>query len=399
MKTNNFIIILFLISACASLRDKKISEDSSSVYSRFNIYRQYWNVSEDSLNLFLHIDVPLTNFVFKKRSNYFYCDISYTLVVSNSINNVQVYRESWNKEVSFPYYEDTRNPINYFSDERNIKLLPGEYKIFLNIQDKDSQRNWQINEKYTLEKNNILGPTLPYINDENHKKIFGVNIIGKTDTIWIRTQVYLNDINTNQIDYIINRRQTAIDSGKIKISDIGKNHLYYLPIPISKAIEGKYEIILNLNGYQERTNFNLNTSKSKPYWTNDIDEIVGVMEYIIQKKSEYKKFKFLEESYQWDYVDKFWKSKDPSPETIENELLMQLNKRVKFSNKNFSIRMPGWKSDRGRVYIIYGAPDYIEDSSQDHTGYTYQKWVYPNGKQFIFVDMSMSGDYSLYREI
>ena len=97
MKTNNFIIILFLISACASLRDKKISEDSSSVYSRFNIYRQYWNVSEDSLNLFLYIDVPLTNFVFKKRSNYFYCDISYTLVISNSINNKQIkqYTVEW----------------------------------------------------------------------------------------------------------------------------------------------------------------------------------------------------------------------------------------------------------------------------------------------------------------
>ena len=79
--------------------------------------------------------------------------------------------------------------------------MPGEYKIFINIKDKDSQRTWQIDEKYTLESFNVLGPTLPFINNADHKKDFAINLIGKTDTVWLRTQVYLQETIDNQINY------------------------------------------------------------------------------------------------------------------------------------------------------------------------------------------------------
>ena len=101
----------------------------------------------------------------------------------------------------------------------------------------------------------------------------------------------------------------------------------------------------------------------------------------------------------WNYLHNYWKEKDPSPKTPENELLNQINERVKFVNKNFSILKPGWRSDRGRIYIIYGPPQNVDESYQDQMGYNYLKWIYPSGKQFIFIDRSMSGDYSLYREM
>ena len=129
-----------------------------------------------------------------------------------------------------------------------------------------------------------------------------------------------------------------------------------------------------------------------------MDEVVGVMQYILPY-SEYKKLKNMDESFQWDYIHEYWKEKNPTPKTDENELISQLNNRVRYVNKNFSILMQGWRSDRGRIYIIYGPPQYVDESYQDQMGYTYQKWVYPSGKQFIFIDRSLSGDYSLYREI
>ena len=107
----------------------------------------------------------------------------------------------------------------------------------------------------------------------------------------------------------------------------------------------------------------------------------------------------MDESFQWEYIHEYWKENDPTPITDKNELISQLNNRVRYVNKNFSILMQGWRSDRGRIYIIYGPPQYIDESYQGQMGYTYQKWVYPSGKQFIFIDRSLSGDYSLYREI
>ena len=60
--------------------------------------------------------------------------------------------------------------------------------------------------------------------------------------------------------------------------------------------------------------------------------------------------------------------------------------------------MYGWRSDRGRIYIIYGEPHLVDDYYEDIRGYSFQKWVYSNGKEFIFIDRLMTGDYSLYFE-
>jgi len=397
MKKINLIILLLII-ACTGSQKKRWSVNDSPKKSEISIYSQHWNTTDDSLNLFLHMRLPLNQFVFRKSSNHFYSNISYTLVISHAEKNIQIYRASWIEKVTLPYYEDTRNPDNHFTTERNIKLTPGNYRLFLNIQDEDSRRNWQLNEEYELEPVIFLGPILPFINNENMQKIIAINIMEEIDTIWLRTQVHLQDTLSDQIDYIISRKATKIDSGKVNLLGTGINHLYYLPIPITQYKWGLYEIKLRYHEEKQTVSFSYRIKK-KQYWTGNIDELVGVMRYIFPAHSEYKKLKDMDEPSQWDYINEYWKEKDPTPETDENELLIQLNERVKFVNKNFSILMPGWSSDRGRIYIIYGPPQYVDEAYQDQMGYTYQKWVYPNGKQFIFIDRSMSGDYSLYREL
>jgi len=311
---------------------------------------------------------------------------------------MQVYRESWGKKVIFSHYEDTRNSSNYISDEKNIKLMPGKYKIFINITDKDSQRSWKINEEYNLELINVLGPILPFVNSIDYTKDLAINIVEKTDTVWLKTQVYLQDTIDNKVNYVIEKKDIPIDSGKVDLSNIGINNLHYIPIPINDLNGGAYRIKLDYNGYKQYTEINISFLK-KLYWTYDIDEIIGVMKYIISSKNEYEKLQSLQESYQWEYINEYWILRDPSPNTKENELLIQLNNRVRYVNKQFSFGISGWQSDRGRIYIIYGSPQYIDETYRDDMGYIYQKWVYSNGKQFIFINMGPSGDYRLYREV
>ena len=407
MKKISIIIVLYIIGCAGNQGNKRAGIDTQKK-SKINIYSQHWNISEDSLNLFLHFELPLNHFVFKKSPENFYSDINFTLVISDTEQNTQMYRESWNEKVTQTYYSDTRNPEKYFTTERNIALIPGNFKVFLNIQDADSRRNWQINKEYKLERIGALGPSLLFINDgfnilyedQNNvesQKSFAVVIREKIDTLWLRTQVYLVDSLSNQIDFSVIYKETVIDSGLINITGIGINYLYYLPIPMIQHKRGRYEITLSFQGEKQTVSFSYRI-KGKRYWTDDLDEVVGVMQYMHIAHSDYKKLQDMDESSQWNYIDEYWKEKDPSPETEGNELLIQLNNRVEFVNKKFSIIIPGWKSDRGRIYIIYGKPKY-DESYQDQMGYTYQKWVYSSGKQFIFIDRSMSGDYSLFREM
>jgi len=409
-KYSYYFLFTLLIFSCAGI--SKINKKSKvTIESKIKVQTQYWNMTSDSINLYTHIALPLNRFVFKKQRDHFAGEIIFTLVISDAENNSQIHRESWREKISEPYYENTRDPDNYFKTERNIALLPGTYKLFLNVQDEDSRKNWKINKKLTLDRVNYISPSLLFIK-ENDGQMKQVDfLIQKMDTIWLRTQINFpnddtlsgpvieksNQIDSNKdIDFFVIHKEAIIDSGKVKITHAGIQNLYYLPIPIIQHNKGSYKIELRYLDDKQTTSFYYGF-KTKNYWTDELDEVVGVMRYILPY-SEYKQLKGKDESEKWEAINIYWKEKDPSPETDENELLNELNERVRFSNKNFSILMHGWRSDRGRIYIIYGEPQIVDETYRDNRGYNYQKWVYANGKEFLFIDRTMSGDYTLHHE-
>jgi len=409
-KYSYYFLFTLLIFSCAGI--SKINKKSKvTIESKIKVQTQYWNMTSDSINLYTHIALPLNRFVFKKQRDHFAGEIIFTLVISDAENNSQIHRESWRKKISEPYYENTRDPDNYFKTERNIALLPGTYKLFLNVQDEDSRKNWKINKKLTLDRVNYISPSLLFIK-ENDGQMKQVDfLIQKMDTIWLRTQINFpnddtlsgpvieksNQIDSNKdIEFFVIHKEAIIDSGKVKITHAGIQNLYYLPIPIIQHNKGSYKIELRYLDDKQTTSFYYGF-KTKNYWTDELDEVVGVMRYILPY-SEYKQLKGKDESEKWEAINIYWKEKDPSPETDENELLNELNERVRFSNKNFSILMHGWRSDRGRIYIIYGEPQIVDETYRDNRGYNYQKWVYANGKEFLFIDRTMSGDYTLHHE-
>ena len=399
-----------MILSCAGISKKNRSSKIKNE-SKINVNTQHWNTTEDSLNFYVHFSIPLNNFVFKKQIDHFSSEIIFTLVLSDAENKTQIHRESWREKISEPYYENTRDPDNYLKTEKNIALLPGTYKLFLNVQDEDSRKNWKITKKIKLERVNYISPSLLFVKEDGGKMNQINFLIQKQDTIWLRTQVNFpqNDSldgsvieeitpveGNKNIEYFVIHNETIIDSGEVIITNAGIQNIYYLPIPITQHKSGIYKIELRYLEETQTTSFHYGF-KTKNYWTDEIDEVIGVMRYVLPY-SEYKQLKGKDDSEKWEAINTYWKEKDPTPETTENELLSELNDRVKFSNKNFSILMHGWRSDRGRIYIIYGEPQMVDESFQDNRGYNYQKWVYANGKEFLFIDRTMSGDYTLYQE-
>jgi len=399
-----------MILSCAGISKKNRSSKVKNE-SKINVNTQHWNTTEDSLNFYVHFSIPLNNFVFKKQIDHFSSEIIFTLVLSDAENKTQIHRESWREKISEPYYENTRDPDNYLKTEKNIALLPGTYKLFLNVQDEDSRKNWKITKKIKLERVNYISPSLLFVKEDGGKMNQINFLIQKQDTIWLRTQVNFpqNDSldgsvieeitpveGNKNIEYFVIHNETIIDSGEVIITNAGIQNIYYLPIPITQHKSGIYKIELRYLEETQTTSFHYGF-KTKNYWTDEIDEVIGVMRYVLPY-SEYKQLKGKDESGKWEAINTYWKEKDPTPETDENELLEELNERVKFSNKFFSILMHGWRSDRGRIYIIYGEPQMVDESYQDNRGYNYQKWVYANGKEFLFIDRTMSGDYTLYQE-
>ena len=60
------------------------------------------------------------------------------------------------------------------------------------------------------------------------------------------------------------------------------------------------------------------------------------------------------------FIESFWQRRDPTPDTVENEFKEDHYRRIAYANEHFAAGIPGWKSDRGRIYIMYGPPDEID---------------------------------------
>jgi GWxTD domain-containing protein len=77
-------------------------------------------------------------------------------------------------------------------------------------------------------------------------------------------------------------------------------------------------------------------------------------QYFRQLKSDEERERFIEE---------FWLRRDPMPETDKNEFREEHYQRITYANQNFAVDvLPGWRTDRGRVYITYGKPYEIQKS-------------------------------------
>jgi len=105
------------------------------------------------------------------------------------------------------------------------------------------------------------------------------------------------------------------------------------------------------------------------------------------------------------FIEQFWLRRDPTPDTAENEYKEEHYRRIAYANERYASGIPGWKSDRGHIYIVFGPPDEIESHPSGGrydgttTTYPFEKWRYRwiegIGTDIVieFVDKSGSGEY------
>lgn len=140
-----------------------------------------------------------------------------------------------------------------------------------------------------------------------------------------------------------------------------------------------------------------------------------VVVYIITP-AEKKAFLMLaNEAERGQFIENFWKKRDPNPVTPQNELKDAYYRRIALANKYFGASgIAGWRTDRGRTFILLGPPHQIERdfgsqalTSSSSTGYaekeTWQYWGLPNPKlpynvEFAFVDKMGNGNFVLDRD-
>ena len=103
------------------------------------------------------------------------------------------------------------------------------------------------------------------------------------------------------------------------------------------------------------------------------------------------------------FIEQFWLRRDPTPGTPENEFKEEHYRRIAYANDHFAAAIPGWKTDRGRIYITYGPPDEKEThpSGSEAQPYPYEQWLYHFiegvGTNVVieFIDPNKTGEYRM----
>src|SRR6202046_232157 len=114
------------------------------------------------------------------------------------------------------------------------------------------------------------------------------------------------------------------------------------------------------------------------------------------------------------FIEQFWQRHNPDPDSADNTFKEEHYRRIAYTNEHYSSGIPGWKTDRGRIYIMWGAPDEVqshpaggsysrpaEEGGGETSTYPFEDWRYRylegigENVELEFVDPTMSGEYHL----
>ena len=133
-----------------------------------------------------------------------------------------------------------------------------------------------------------------------------------------------------------------------------------------------------------------------PASITDINKAIDQMRYVARDNELEIIREAVNEAQKRERFLEYWKKRDPDPQTTRNELMEEYYWRVEYANRSFSHYMEGWRTDRGMVYIRFGAPDNVERHPFETGTRPYEVWRYYNlNFEFIFVDETGFGDYRL----
>lgn len=140
--------------------------------------------------------------------------------------------------------------------------------------------------------------------------------------------------------------------------------------------------------------------------------------YIISKEERVAFERLKTDEERQKFVDQFWEQRDPTPGTPENEFKEEHYRRIAYANDHWAYgQIPGWKSGRGRTYIVHGPPDEIdshptggsyERPASEGGGfadtYPFEDWRYRylegrSNQTIEFVDPTMSGEFRIASDL
>lgn len=379
-------------------------------------FQDYVNFGSDQPGLSkveIFIQVPYKNVQFVKSNEGFTAKYSITASVFDSTKKRLIVEKTWNETINVIDYNLAISKENFNLSKRAFELAPGKYAIRTMLEDKDSKQEAVGENVFTvrsyeeeLSMSDILFIANTEISQRNNEVVPNVsrNIPSSKDRIKFYFEVYWKDSLeiTKKIEYSVLNSENQIIHKEIEDRNLnsGTNQILFTLQEFPFEL-GVYTLLISIPDSSNKPIAQVSKAfyshwKGLPSIVNDIDKAIAQTVYIAKPDE----LSYMEEGENLKEKTKrfmeFWKKKDPSPNNDENEIFDEYFRRIGFSQENFSNYIEGWRSDRGMVYTILGAPNNIDRHPFEYDSKPYEVWEYYDlNKRFIFLDQTGFGDYRL----
>ncbi len=315
---------------------------------------------------------------------------------------------------------DVNSPSNRKSIDEFLRVNPF-IKVDLSISDiqiASKLIQGSENTKSIFYKNSFeIIPIPNLVFSENQPVLFFyTEIYNLKDNSYPAENFRLNEIILNSRGQIVSRKDKLLTRKTDTRVEVGSFVLAKLPTDTYTLIISILDTVNNTGVNSSKRFFVYNpnivdtiatVTTIKPVLTStfgamseeELDDIFAKSKYIASS-AEIDKFKKLQgvESKR-EFLFDFWNVRDNSPSTTENEYFYEYLKRIELSNQRYnSMQKQGWKTDRGRVFIIFGEPSEIERYPNQIESRPYEIWYYneiEGGVYFIFADLTGFSEYTL----
>jgi len=403
------IVLLTAGDSMSQLKDKTINNSDKELFFVDPIV--FYSKDQMKARLDVYIEIPMDNLQFKKNytTKNYDASINYVIKITNSAGEI-VSNESISDYVTTSKADQKKLDESAKFIVKEFFLNPGAYSMEVTLNDINTKKEKTKKDQLVIAdyaQKDISFSDIMLVSNlkvENGKKVITPLVDKNIDNlkeIYLFFEVYNarnNDVTNNFSYTITDTKNQILEKGDYNYTLMPGTNKFFEKIPTSNLVFGNYKLVINDNANGQLLAEKEFSNKLSGIAVNmkDMSMLIDQLIYIATGE-ELEKIKSasssdLKEKY---FID-FWRSKDPSPNTNKNELMVEYYKRIKMANERYSHWIDGWKTDMGMVFIIFGEPSNIERFPFTENTKPYEIWQFYNAnKEFVFVDDTGFGDYKL----
>ena len=308
-----------------------------------------------------------------------------------------------------PAFEATRDPASRVRFRRSFRLVPGDYKVEVTLEDLNGGRTSQAKGEIRVPAFEAGGLGLGDLEfgfcapDSAFVPLPSRRYEADLERLCVRGTIYDRRADAAAHGIRVHHEVRSDGGETVAKGDttivVGREQEFVLHPAVSELFLGTYVLEVEARdgdrSWRAERPFEVETltlPRGQSYAT-----VVEIVSYVAAE-AEYEELRRARsDTERQEAWDRFWARRDPSPDTPRNEAMIEFFRRVRFANRNFAGQsVAGWRTDQGRIYIRHGAPDQVEERPATFYEPPTQIWhYYQLNRRYVFADREGFGRYEL----